>query len=134
MPTLFRAVLLVALLAFAGCATAPSIVNDRLYFGRSIPGGGEVTDAQWAAFESEFIIPRFPDGFTVSRAVGHWRGDDGAIVSEQTSILEVAHASNPATDQKLEEIAEAYRQRFHQEAVLRLRTPGELTLWRGPSH
>lgn len=128
-----RRVLLPLLLAaglLAGCVTRPTAVDDRLFFGRSIPGGGEVTDAQWAAFVAEVITPRFPGGFTVWRGAGHWRGDDGAAISEQSCVLEVVHAADPAIDAKLEEIARAYRTRFNQDAVMRIRAPAELTFWR----
>jgi hypothetical protein len=125
-----HAFLLMAVLALAGCATPASTVSDRLFFGRSIPGGGEVSDAQWNAFVTEVIMPRFPDGFTVWRGSGHWKGDDGASVSEDASVLEVVHARDAATNAKLAEIAQAYRQRFNQEAVMGVRTPVEQTLWR----
>ena len=120
--------LLVACLA--GCATAPSAFLDRLYFGRDVPGGGAVTEAQWNSFVAEVIRPRFPDGFTVFRGSGHWKGDDGAEVSEQSSVLEVVHGSDPAADAKLAEIAKAYRSRFNQEAVMMVRTPATQTFWR----
>ena len=114
----------------AGCATAPRAINDRLYFGRSIPGGGEISDAQWDKFVAEVVVPRFPEGFTVFHTDGHWRGDDGASVSEQSCVLEVTHAPDPAADAKVAEIGKAYRERFHQEAVLLIRTPAEMTFWR----
>ena len=125
-----RRLLFVVLLALAGCATAPSTVSDRVFFGRAIPGGGEVTEAQWNAFVAEVIVPRFPQGFTIWRGSGHWKGDDGAAVSEQTCVLEVMHGPDPAVDAKLEEIARAYRQRFNQDAVILVRTPAEQTIWR----
>jgi hypothetical protein len=51
-------------------------------------------------------------------------------VSEDASVLEVVHARDAATNAKLAEIAQAYRQRFNQEAVMGVRTPVEQTLWR----
>jgi hypothetical protein len=125
-----RTFLFVGLLAFAGCATAPSMVSDRLFFGRSIPGGGEVTEAQWNSFVADVIVPRFPEGFSLWRGSGHWRGDDGAAVSEQTCVLETYHRPDPAVNAKLDEIARAYRQRFNQDAVVLVRTPIEETWWR----
>jgi hypothetical protein len=125
-----RALLLVVLLALAGCAAAPSMVSDRLFFGRAIPGGGEVTEAQWNSFVAEVIVPRFPEGFSLWRGSGHWRGDDGAAVSEQTCVLEVYHRPDPAVDAKLDEIARTYRQRFNQDAVILVRTPIEEKYWR----
>lgn len=114
----------------AGCTTAPTTVDDRLFFGRSIPGGGEVTEAQWDAFVAEVITPRFPNGFTVWRGSGHWKGDDGAAVAEPTCVLEVVHPNDPAIDAKLDEIARAYRTRFNQDAVMRVRSPAGQTFWR----
>lgn len=126
-----RALLVFGLLAFAGCATAPSTVSDRLFFGRNIPGTtGEVSDAQWNAFVNEVIVPRFPDGFTVWTGAGQWKGEDGKEVSERTLVMELVHKTDPAVDTKFAEIAQAYRQRFNQEAVLGVRAPAQMTFWR----
>lgn len=38
------------------------VISDRLFFGRDIPGGGMVSDADWAAFLEEIVTPRFPQG------------------------------------------------------------------------
>lgn len=130
MPTVFRPLLLAALLALAGCVHTPSTFSDRLFFGRAIPGGGEVTDAQWRTFVAEVIEPRFPEGFTLWVATGHWRGDDGASVTEPTLVLEVIHNADQLAETKLREIAQAYRQRFNQDAVLQVRSRAELKFWR----
>ena len=130
MPRFPRIIFLVALLAFAGCATAPSEVSDRLFFGLAIPGGGEVTEAQWNAFVADTIVPRFPQGFTIWQGAGHWKGDDGVPVSEQTRVLELVHGKDAAIDAKLEEIARTYRQRFNQDAVMGIRTPAGMTFWK----
>jgi hypothetical protein len=121
---------LLATLVFAGCAVLPSQVSDRLFFGRAIPGGGEVTEEQWNAFVAEIVVPRFPEGFTVLRGSGHWKGDDGAPVSEQSCVLEVVHRRDRLIDAKLEEIARIYRQRFNQDAVMSVRMPARLTFLR----
>lgn len=123
-------ILIAALGLLAGCATAPSTVDDRLFFGRSIPGGGEVSEAQWNAFVAEVIVPRFPEGFTIWRGSGHWKGDDGAAVSESPCVLEVVHGTDPAIERRFEEIATAYRTRFNQDAVMRLRSPAQQSFWR----
>jgi hypothetical protein len=101
-------------------ATATSVC-DRLYFGRAIPSGGEVTEAQWTAFVAAEIAPRFPNGFTTYHAAGHWRGDDGVTVNEPTMILEVVHSADTTSDRALEAIARTYRERFNQDAVMRVR-------------
>jgi hypothetical protein len=129
-----RTLLLVTVLFVAGCSTLPSTVSDRLFFGRAIPGGGEVSDVQWKAFVAEVIVPRFPEGFSIWHGSGHWKGDDGASVSEQSSVLEVVHPRDAAIDAKLDEIATAYRERFNQDAVLGVRIPVEREkFWRRPA-
>lgn len=132
--------MLAALLAATGCTTpAPlsgaggigaAVVSDRLFFGRAIPGGDEVTDAQWAAFVAEEIAPRFPQGFTIYQARGHWRGDDGMPVSEPTMVVEIVHPLAASADAAVNQIATNYRTRFRQEAVLRVRTSAEESLIR----
>lgn len=105
-------------------------ICERVYFGRAVPGGGEVSEAQWSEFVATEIAPRFPDGFTIYRATGHWRGDDGVAVSEQTTIVEIVHPGDAAADRALDEIARAYRSRFNQDAVMRVRTPAAQTFLR----
>lgn len=121
---------LASLLLFSACATTPSAVSDRLFFGQAIPGAGEITEAQWNAFVAEVIVPRFSEGFTIWQGTGHWKGDDNVGVSERTRVLEVVHANDPAIDRKVDEIARIYRERFNQDAVLGVRTPAEMKFWR----
>jgi len=105
----------------AAVAGDPNLaVWDRLYFGKGIPSGGEVTEADWAKFLAEVVTPRFPSGLTVLRGEGQWRGEDGAIVQEKNFILEVNHADTDAANRAVEEIAMEYKRRFKQEAVLRM--------------
>lgn len=105
------------------------MVSDRLFFGREIPGGGQVTEAQWTAFVDEVITPRFPQGYSIWRGEGHWLGDDGKPVTEQSSVFEVTHPRDAATDAKIDEIARTYRERFNQDAVLLVRAPAEMKWW-----
>jgi hypothetical protein len=100
-------------------APAPPAVADRLVFGRSIPGGGIVSDAEWDAFVREVITPRFPEGLTLWRAEGQWRDRTGETVREAVVVLELFHPGEAATETALQEIAEEYKRRFRQEAVLR---------------
>lgn len=97
-------------------------IRDTLYFGRSIPGGGTVGEADWNRFENEVIGRAFPQGFTVLDAHGSWRGADGAIVSEPSRVVVIVHADDAASDAAVRDIAERYRAMFRQEAVLRERS------------
>ena len=102
-------------------ATVQNWIVDRLYFGRSIPGGGTVSDENWAAFLAETVTPRFPAGFTTWRAQGQWRDQSGVVVREETFVLELIHADDAASETSVREIISDYKTRFRQEAVLRVR-------------
>jgi hypothetical protein len=97
-------------------------VRDALYFGRSIPGGGEVGDAAWQAFEAAALLPAFPRGYTVLDANGRWRGADGRTIGEASRIVVVVHAGDRDTDATVREVVARYRTQFRQESVLRERT------------
>lgn len=99
------------------------MVRETLYFGRSRPDGGQVSDAEWRTFVDDVVVPHFPDGFTLVPAAGHWRGGDGAIASEPSMLLIVLHGGDAASTASLAAIAAEYRRRFAQEAVLRERGP-----------
>jgi hypothetical protein len=126
-------VVLTAASVLTGCATPriqpppkaaglPALaIWDRLSFGRSIPKGGEVTDADWAKFLAEVVTPRFPAGFGVVRSEGQWRHQSGDILHERSYILDLNHADDSAGDRLVDEIIMEYKRRFAQEAVFRMR-------------
>lgn len=93
-------------------------VSERLYCGRSIPGGGEVTDAEVERFLDEVVEVRFPEGYTVWNATGMWKGGE-----EKTLIVEVVHPYGGRFDRQVVEIADEYRRRFRQQSVMRVTTP-----------
>ena len=98
-------------------------VVDRLYFGRNIPGGGTVSDGDFAGFLDQVVTPRFPKGLTVLHADGQWQGDSGRIDREQSIVVEIVHAAGYNQERALREIADEYKRRFRQEAVLRVTSP-----------
>ena len=132
-----RVVSIIALAAVAGCGRAPvsrvtpvQVVSDRLYFGRNIPTGGTVSDSAWAVFLAEVVTPRFPDGFSVMRGEGQWRGANGVIEREAGFVFEVHHPAGSPPDSTFEAIAMEYCRRFHQEAVLRAQSPAREWMYR----
>jgi hypothetical protein len=102
-------------------------VSDRLYFGRSIPGGGAVSEAEWTGFLRDVVTPRFPAGLTVWRAQGQWRDSAGVIVQERSFVLELIHPADARFDASVDEIIAEYKRRFRQEAVLRVRDRVEVS-------
>ena len=140
---LFRTVLFVgALLTVPGCiahrpippqvpasASFQTLISDRLYFGRSIPGGGVVGEADWDKFLSEVITPRFPAGLSVWRAQGQWRDKNSMIQREESFILDLLHPDDATSEQSVREIMTDYKVRFRQEAVLRVRDSVGVQFW-----
>ena len=121
------------LLTLAGCATAPAttappsacrvplkaMTQVDLYFGRNIPGGGEVSDAQWRMFLDEVVTPRFPDGLSVLDVYGQWKSTrTSTIARERSKRLSIIVPDAAAVATNVEAIKAAYKQRFRQESVL----------------
>lgn len=125
-----RAAVVLSLLLTACATVAPprenAVIADRLFCGRTIPGGGVVSDEEWAGFVRDVVTPRFPQGFTVFRADGQWRERDGTTAREPVMVIEILHPLSREHELKINEIAEEYRQRFHQEAVLRVTMPARM--------
>jgi hypothetical protein len=114
----------------AACASAPPMssapsaaavqVSERLFFGRSIPGGGLVSDEDWSRFLRDVITPRFPQGWTVWEAEGQWLEAAGVLAREAVIVVEIIHSPGANLESSLEQISQEYKRRFRQEAVLRV--------------
>jgi hypothetical protein len=115
-------------LALCGCSTLggqqacllPSqkpMIEVQLFFGRDIEGRAAVSDAEWADFAAVTIARTFPDGFTTTDGVGQWRDPSGAVVHEPSKIVLIAADNTDALRPKLNDVIEAYKARFHQQAV-----------------
>lgn len=123
---LSRSLMFLGLLLLCGACAARQCPRghrlDTLYFGRAIGSDSLVSESDWAAFVSEFVVPVFPAGFTVVDGKGQWSGDDGRMSREDVKILEVVHPCNHSTETALQEIISAYKARFKQNAVLWIAT------------
>ena len=90
----------------------------ELFFGRTIPGRGPLTDAEWRAFAAEIVTPNFPDGFTVFDGEGQWQNPaTRQITRQRTKVLLVAARRTPDLGQRLSAVIDAYKTRFHQQSV-----------------
>jgi len=134
----WRATLLVACLLVGACASGPGsrwridhplgcrpderrLVRDTLYFGRSMPDGGAVAEADWDRFERESLLPAFADGYTVLDASGRWRDADSAQVVEPSRLVIWLHVDTPDAERTVAGVVADYRARFRQRSVLRER-------------
>lgn len=116
----------VALVAMTGMGCAGESRQTELFFGLSTPAAappdaepGRVTDREFQEFIESEVTPRFPAGYTVVSADGHW-GENGKTLKEPSKILILYRPAGSETSAKIDAIRAAYKARFHQESVLRV--------------
>jgi hypothetical protein len=102
-------------------------VQELLYFGTAAPSG-RVTPEAWAQFLGEIVTPRFPEGLSVWQASGQWRSARGDVIRESSYVLSLVHPDDATARKAVQEIIASYKTRFHQEAVLRVKTPACMSL------
>ena len=105
---------------------ADSWLRCELFFGQSIPGGGQVSAEQWQAFVDREITPRFPQGLTVLQAQGQWRNAQGGIDRETSRVLVLLLPAEAARGPLMDELRTRYRELFRQEAVGRACTTADV--------
>ncbi|MDJ0725856.1 MAG: DUF3574 domain-containing protein [Prochloraceae cyanobacterium] len=96
----------------------PELISADLFFGRNIPGGGEVSDAEFGIFVDRVISPRFPDRLTVFDADGQFRNSSGTIIEERSKVVTLLFEDTPKNEAALDKIMEFYLKQFNQESVL----------------
>lgn len=109
-------------LVISGCATGPKWTQYQMCFGLTADAGQtRISDQAWERFRDEQIVRRFPEGFTLYHAQGYWQADEKTYV-EPSVVLMVVSSEREDTTRKLDEIARAYKQKFHQESVLQVQS------------
>jgi hypothetical protein len=94
------------------------VLRIELMFGRNIGGKLGVSDRRWSDFLVREITPWFPDGLTVTDALGQWRDrENGKIVREKSKIVMLLAAEIPQTRESVEAVVAAYKKRFNQQSV-----------------
>jgi len=117
------ACLLLLTLSCANLAVYQQQEMDTLYFGTQKPdGSAPVTDAEWQQFLAGEITSRFPSGLTTWEASGQWRDQNNVIERERTHIVQVVHPASGEIEGRIVAIIAAYKKRFAQEAVFRVRS------------
>lgn len=115
---MMRRALPITFLFLAACASitvGERQIVDMLYVGTAIPAGGVVSDADWQQFLREEVTPRFP-GFTHWETHGSWKN-----VPEEGHVLQITHPESAEAEAAVAAIAAAYKKRFAQESVMRVR-------------
>ena len=98
-------------------------IKTEIYFAEDEPGGKHVGPKAWRDFLSKVVTPRFPRGMTVVEAYGQMQHRSGRIEKQATRIIVLVHKPTPAAGRQISEIIEAYRDRFENAQVMRLRMP-----------
>lgn len=105
---------------FTDCESDPW-EETTLYLGRGV-SGASIEDRAFRKFIEDEVTPRFPSGFTMSHGEGAWKNTFlKKTIYEKSTMLIILHPGSQAEKEALREIADAYRIRFHQQAVIEAR-------------
>ena len=121
---------LIGAAGLTGCATPTppcgrgevSAQIVQLFFGRNTAAAPAVSEADWAAFVTREITPRFPKGLSVIDTAKLGRSPSGAAVHELGKAVVIILAGDAGEQQRLDMVRAAYKQAFSQESVLTART------------
>ena len=99
-------------------------LRTELFFGTAKPDG-VVTDEEFFAFLDAVITPRFPDGLTLLKGDGQFRGEDGVIIKEDSFVLILLYPLEDfrVSTRRIDVIRERYKDKFQQQSVLRVDDP-----------
>jgi len=90
----------------------------ELMFGRDIGSRVGVSESAWSGFVAREITPRFPDGLTITDAIGQWRNRaSGVIVREPSKHVEIVLPGHADDEARLDAVVAAYKRQFHQQSV-----------------
>lgn len=92
-------------------------IQQDLYFGRDIPGGGRVSNREFQAFVDEVISPRVI-GLTQFDATGQVRNPDGSINKERSNVITLLLEDTPENAAVVSEVLNAYTNRFNGAGIL----------------
>jgi hypothetical protein len=106
----------------SGCAQR---IYARLFFGLEGPRGS-VAEAEWDTFLRDVVVPRFPNGLTVTYAKGHWQAPGEPPQREASRVLEIVYDERLHHDRRIEEIAASYKAAFEQKSVMVIRMPANV--------
>jgi Protein of unknown function (DUF3574) len=89
-----------------------------LFFGKSIPGRGDLTHAEWQQFLDDTVTVNLPNGYTVVDASGAWMNPTTReTIREASKLLIVALPVTPLSLAAVDRIRTAYQARFQQQLV-----------------
>lgn len=96
----------------------PEFIEADLFFGRNLPGGGQVSEEEFQSFVNSIISPRFPAELTIFDAKGQFEDSTGTLIEESTKVVKLLIKDTRENEIALDEIIKAYKEKFRQESVL----------------
>jgi hypothetical protein len=99
-------------------STTPKLIQTDLYFGRNIPGGGQVSESQFQTFVDSVITPSFPAGLTILDAQGQFQDSTGTVIKEPSKLVTLVLDDTLTNENSVNQIIREYIQQFNQESVL----------------
>ena len=101
-----------------GAGTGTPMLVAQLFFGRTVPGRSNVSNAEWDRFVDEVVVPALPAGFTALDADGAWMNPATGVTSrEQTKVLIAAVPDTAGSIDAIARVRRAYASTFHQQLV-----------------
>jgi hypothetical protein len=90
----------------------------ELLFGRNVGRRLGVSEAAWTRFVLHEMLPRFPEGMTITDAMGLWRDrETGMTMREPAKRVEIALSGNADDEARIEAVVVAYKRQFRQRSV-----------------
>jgi transcription termination factor NusB len=127
--TVLASTVMLAVIAIdAPFAKAVSLIEKDLFFGRNIPGSGQVSEEEFQDFVDDVITKRFPTGLTIVDADRQFLDSTGTLVQEPSKLVTLFVEDTPDTETAINEIVLSYLQTFNQESVLQVTNEDELKI------
>ncbi|MBD2778151.1 DUF3574 domain-containing protein [Iningainema tapete] len=89
----------------------PQLIQADLYFGRNIPGGGEVSEVQFQAFLDGVVTPQF-SGLTAFNATGQGRDEFNNINREQINVVTLILEDTQINENAINNVLRTYQGLF----------------------
>jgi hypothetical protein len=105
------------------------MVRTELYFGREMPGKGEVSDIEFDSFVAGVVTSELPEGLTLFDAYGQYKDKDGTELKQATKVMIVFHDDTDAEAAAIEKVIAAYRERFSGAKAMRSTAPADIVFY-----
>jgi hypothetical protein len=96
--------------------------RTELYFGTARSDGSPpVSEAEFQGFLDDKITQAFPDGLTLLKGLGQFRGANDVTIEEDSFLVILLYPAEARREssKKIEQIRRDYKKKFGQESVLR---------------